>query len=259
MAAVIGCVLEGLLSDCGHVEKPHSFREARTSAAEAGSDARAAVRDGQREVTAGAETGTITPKLRKRSLRETEEEEPEEDMKSVSVLPTLLLLVSVSFSDTRKGGAGFPQREECSRECPAACDVPGYKDWSRLGSHCIKYFETPLNFTDAEFSCRAKVCGGHLVSVDSHCFNEGLLAVVLKHNKKQPRIWMGGFEMFKSGKFVWTDGSVWNYTAWVSGQPSQRYNTTEDCVEMNWEQKGKWNDHSCNTAKSYVCAFKRQA
>ncbi len=33
---------------------------------------------------------------------------------------------------------------------PKACNVHGFTDWYKLGRVCVKYFNGPLNFTDAE-------------------------------------------------------------------------------------------------------------
>uniref|UniRef100_A0A4W5NU03 Si:dkey-9i23.5 n=1 Tax=Hucho hucho TaxID=62062 RepID=A0A4W5NU03_9TELE len=131
------------------------------------------------------------------------------------------------------------QEETTGCDLPRACDLKNYEDWYRLGSYCVKYYKTLLNFTEAELQCRSAAPGGHLVSVHNDQANTNLLCVVMKSNAKSPRIWLGGFELFKSGKFVWTDGSSWNFEAWTPGEPISRWTSHEDCVEMNWSSK-RW-------------------
>ncbi|KAG1956437.1 galactose-specific lectin nattectin-like [Pimephales promelas] len=139
---------------------------------------------------------------------------------------------------------------------PKACPMTGYESWFRVGSRCVKYFGNPLNFTAAEFSCRSKAPGGHLVSMHNTKANADVLCIVIKYSPQNLRIWIGGFELFQSGRFVWTDGSFWNYQIWTPGEPKHRFSNREDCVEMNWNHVGKWNDDSCYVRKNYVCAFK---
>jgi len=45
------------------------------------------------------------------------------------------------------------------------------------------------------------------------------------------------FDLSQSGRFVWTDGSFWNYQIWTPGEPNHRFSNREDCVEMNWNRK----------------------
>uniref|UniRef100_A0A3B3Q1W8 C-type lectin domain-containing protein n=1 Tax=Paramormyrops kingsleyae TaxID=1676925 RepID=A0A3B3Q1W8_9TELE len=87
-----------------------------------------------------------------------------------------------------------------------------------------------------QFACREKATGGHLVSVHDEQANSDVNCIVMKYNYSSPRIWLGGMELFQSKKFIWTDGSVWDFKKWVPGQPDNT-NNTEDCVEMNWKSK----------------------
>uniref|UniRef100_A0A8C1FMC9 C-type lectin domain-containing protein n=1 Tax=Cyprinus carpio carpio TaxID=630221 RepID=A0A8C1FMC9_CYPCA len=135
---------------------------------------------------------------------------------------------------------------DCGFECsmPKPCNVYGFTDWYKVGSVCVKYFNRPLNFTDAEFNCRTKVPGAHLVSVHKKEHNDYLLCIVKKFNPNNLRIWLEAFELFKVKK----------KTAGVYKQGD-----TEECVEMNWKEIGKWNDDACYVKKNYICAFKRNA
>ncbi|XP_065121395.1 lectin-like [Paramisgurnus dabryanus] len=178
--------------------------------------------------------------------------------KSVSFL-LLALLWDSGYVLTIKRGDTAAHVNLTASCCPLKqCNVDGFNDWFKVDKYCVKYFSTPLNFTDAENSCRRTVPGGHLVSVHNAGANNNLLSIVTKMNPKNLRIWLGGYELFQSGKFLWTDGSFWDYEDWTPGEPSNLYSSTEECVEMNWKDAGKWNDDSCNFKKNYICAFKRK-
>ncbi|RXN20031.1 lectin-like protein [Labeo rohita] len=147
------------------------------------------------------------------------------------------------------GKPGFVAgRTNVTESCvmPKSCKVYGFTDWYNVGSHCVKYFKWPLKFA-AEFKCRATAPGAHLVSVHSKKHNDYLLCMVQKFNPNNLRFWLGAFELFK------------DFQIWTRGEPNHMYTSTEECVEMNWKETGKWNDASCHVKKSYICAFKWDA
>uniref|UniRef100_H2ZUB7 C-type lectin domain-containing protein n=2 Tax=Latimeria chalumnae TaxID=7897 RepID=H2ZUB7_LATCH len=109
-----------------------------------------------------------------------------------------------------------------------------------------------VNFASAEMHCR-RFQNGRLVSIHNYCQNQAVYRLTRK-GCRALRVWIGGFELFKSYKFIWTDGSSWNYNNWVPGQPDNTANV-EDCVEMNWHTRSKWNDHGCYNRKPFVCHY----
>uniref|UniRef100_A0A672QHI9 Lectin-like n=1 Tax=Sinocyclocheilus grahami TaxID=75366 RepID=A0A672QHI9_SINGR len=177
---------------------------------------------------------------------------------SIGVLLMTLLFGSGNILMERGFVAG---RTNATARCsmPKPCSVHGFTDWYKVGSVCVKYFNRALNFTEAEFSCRTKAPGAHLVSVHNKKHNDYLLCIVKKFNPKNLRIWLGAFEFFKSGTFFWLDGSYWDFQIWTRGEPNHMYTGTEECVEMNWKEIGRWNDDSCHIKKNYICAFKLNA
>ncbi|XP_051758960.1 lectin [Ctenopharyngodon idella] len=176
---------------------------------------------------------------------------------SISVLLLTLFLRGGNFLTMERGFA--VDHTNVTKHCvmPKACGVHGFTDWFKVGHHCVKYFNTPDNFTEAEFKCRAKAPGAHLVSVHNNKDNGYLLCIVSKFNPGNLRLWLGGFEFFQSGKFFWIDGSFWDYQVWTRGEPNHIYTGKEECVEMNWKEVGRWNDDSCSSKKNYICAFKQ--
>ncbi|XP_030640054.1 lectin-like [Chanos chanos] len=176
-------------------------------------------------------------------------------MNFTSLLMTCLLIgSSVSWAFKRGAVDHTHHLRRCSMKMPSYCNVKNYEHWYKVGTYCVMYFNELFNFTDAEFRCRNVVPGGHLASVHSSQANNDLNCIVLKYNRKSPRIWLGGFEFFTSGKWVWIDDSNWDFQAWVPGEPNNQ-KAKEDCLEMNGKENGKWNDDWCPKKKNFLCSF----
>ncbi|XP_018610475.2 C-type lectin lectoxin-Thr1-like [Scleropages formosus] len=170
------------------------------------------------------------------------------------VITVLWLSANARILEGDNSAVSVDLQQYCATHFPKACKLNDYQDWYQISSFCVKYFSTPANFSDAEFSCRSKAPGGHLVSVHNDQANTNLLCLVMKYNYTNPRVWLGALELFTSNQFIWTDGSEWNFQFWVPGQPDNTANQ-EDCVEMNWKNTGHWNDDRCHVKKSYMCSF----
>uniref|UniRef100_A0A3B3SFD4 C-type lectin domain-containing protein n=1 Tax=Paramormyrops kingsleyae TaxID=1676925 RepID=A0A3B3SFD4_9TELE len=103
------------------------------------------------------------------------------------------------------------------------------KPTSVLLLYCIQ-----INCSCVQFTC-SQAPGTHLISVHNSQANEDVFSL-LGSASSAPRIWLGGYRDGQSNKFIWKDGSVWDYQNWVPGQPSYTSHT-ENCVEMNWKSK----------------------
>ncbi|KAG9329801.1 hypothetical protein JZ751_029572, partial [Albula glossodonta] len=161
-------------------------------------------------------------------------EEEEGEMKAASALVLVFLLVSVAAMTIEKRLKEF---------FPQACNKWGYTSWYRVGSYCS--------------NCARQAPGGHLVSLHSEQENSAVLSIIMKYSASSPRTWMGGLQIPSTKTYIWTDGSPWNYDAWVPGEPS--HGKQEHCLEMNWSEHGKWNDLACWKKLGYMCAFKLRA
>ncbi|KAK2909085.1 hypothetical protein Q8A67_004922 [Cirrhinus molitorella] len=166
-----------------------------------------------------------------------------------------LLFVSGNFLTLERGDVAGRTNATARCPTPKKCNIYGFSDWYKVGSYCVKFFSKRLNFTAAEYSCRNKVPGAHLVSVHNEEDHNLLVNIVKQADKSNPRVWLGAFELFKSGTFLWLDGSFWDFEFWKPGEPNHMHNA-EDCVEMYLSDAGRWIDESCGKEKSYICAFK---
>ncbi|KAG9330489.1 hypothetical protein JZ751_024203, partial [Albula glossodonta] len=138
-----------------------------------------------------------------------------------------------------------------------ACKKANGTNWYKVGSYCVKHFKGPVNFGVAESNCARQAPGGHLVSLHNEEENSAVHCIIMKYSASSPRTWMGGLQIPSTKTYIWTDGSPWDYQAWVPGEPKQT--NSEHCVEMNWKENEKWNDVKCLEELGYVCAFKPQA
>ncbi|XP_056104709.1 galactose-specific lectin nattectin-like [Rhinichthys klamathensis goyatoka] len=123
-------------------------------------------------------------------------------------LTLLLLLMTFSQGDAAADG------------CPTG--------WSAFGLKCVKFFSTPLDWMASEKYCQT--FGGNLVSVHSRSENDLLLNMV----PGATRTWIGGHDAVKEGQWMWTDGSVFDYNYWCTGQPDNYNNYNEIALEINF-------------------------
>ena len=52
--------------------------------------------------------------------------------------------------------------------------------------------------------------------------------------------------------FVWSDGSVVDYTNWDNWNPDNWANS-EDCANVRSYNDGRWNDQNCRNSLPYIC------
>ena len=130
---------------------------------------------------------------------------------------------------------------------PKAPTCPdGWQTFAQDGSQvkCFKYFTSKKIHTDAEADCQA--LGGHLASI--HSIEEHNFIIQMASDY----FWAGGVDANHDGVWVWLDGSNWDYSKWLSGQPDGN----EYFLIISEEVGGDWRD--CTVAcggggHGYVC------
>ena len=126
------------------------------------------------------------------------------------------------------------------------CDI-------KLLNKCYVHIDQSVNWNQAESCCRA--WGGHLASI--HSINENYLLNLIRN--KDRFTWIGLSDTVKDGKYVWTDGSDYDYQNFHRHQPDSFGG--ESCFHLHDRPRGDltWNDYHCNrnhwgTVKtSYIC------
>ena len=57
---------------------------------------------------------------------------------------------------------------------------------------------------------------------------------------QDPATWIGGSDSGHEGRWEWSDGSVWEYENWLSGQPNS--GTDQNGLAMDNQENGQWRD-----------------
>ena len=123
-----------------------------------------------------------------------------------------------------------------------------------------RFFESNQTWTEANRSCVSNAPRGYignLASVHDNITNTFVANLTRSIGKD---IRLGGFQNSSGADepWHWSDGSVWDYENWRSGEPNNA-NGGEDYLETNYfKQKGKWNDFAVGGSDivGYVCQYK---
>ncbi|XP_039538835.1 C-type mannose receptor 2-like [Pimephales promelas] len=142
----------------------------------------------------------------------------------------LLLFIIFSMGNTEDAVS-------LSRRCPAT--------WMKFGLRCFKYFSHSATWITAERNCQS--LGANLASVRNRLENDFLLSLL----PSSTRTWIGGHDAIQEGHWLWSDGSVFLYSHWCTGQPDNL--GVENCLEINFTSNRCWNDAFCTTSLSYIC------
>jgi len=108
--------------------------------------------------------------------------------------------------------------------------------------NCYWYNATGVTWETAEQDCVRR--GGHLTSVHSKA---ELDFVISLRGNSTAAPWIGGSDIVTEGKYVWTDGTAWDYEPWGSGEPD---GASEDCIYVSSTGFG---DYRCTDAQPFVC------
>ncbi|XP_056299422.1 C-type isolectin Sp-CL4-like [Pseudoliparis swirei] len=121
--------------------------------------------------------------------------------------------------------------------------------WTHIdATRCVKYFQTPKSFDDAEEYCNTT--GGAIVTFHSPTQMMRATCVTLHDNPEPELFWIG---VIRSGEgFTYTDGSEFKNSNWYPGQPDNA-GGQENCVEMNYKDWGLWNDANCAEKNNFMC------
>lgn len=110
-----------------------------------------------------------------------------------------------------------------------------------------KYESTQKSFSDAQAYCVKN--GGNLASVHNKEENAKVHELSKKANGQM--VWIGANDRKKEGKWIWTDGTEWEYDSWDRGQPDN-HQGKQDCGGP-WRGKDKWDYQNCASKKSFIC------
>ncbi len=101
-----------------------------------------------------------------------------------------------------------------------------------FGGHHYKVFDEDVTWHEAKSLCRGM--GGHLATITSR--EEQHFLADLADGRY---LYLGGSDEAEEGRWVWIDGSPWQFTAWMAGQPN---NWGGDEHYLATYDKGEWVD-----------------
>ncbi|XP_053190522.1 ladderlectin-like [Scomber japonicus] len=118
-------------------------------------------------------------------------------------------------------------------------------DWEQYGSRCFKLFTTPMNWINAEKYCM--YFGAHLASIHNPGEHDLLLGMASETN--QQRAWIGNSDAVETFTWLWSDGSMFDYTNWAPYEPDN-WHGQEKCNEITLTG---WNDLNCEYSLPFIC------
>ncbi len=139
----------------------------------------------------------------------------------------------------------------CAPNCPPYCAaIPGCGSANVYPGNGHAYYVCGggARAQDAEAFCATH--GGYLASLTDADENNYVAALAADHDS----VWLGGHDRAEEGRFVWSSGEAWQFTAWSRGEPNNGtwWWEEEDCVELAPEDR-EWNDLDCAEERPFVC------
>jgi hypothetical protein len=111
---------------------------------------------------------------------------------------------------------------------------------------CYIYVSAPTTWLEAKAACEA--LGAHLVVSTTGPENADftVLAGLLD-------VWTGGNDVAQEAVWTWITGELMGYTNWRSGEPNNGGTSGEDCMVLEGDNAGLWDDRPCAATYGYIC------
>ncbi|XP_059832435.1 mucin-2-like [Hypanus sabinus] len=133
--------------------------------------------------------------------------------------------------------------------------LPGWTHYKYLSS-CYQFFpQVELTWLEAELRCRQYMPNGHLASIHWNEHNQFIQSLIKAQDPSQPTVWIGLSDCYEEGIFLWSDGSVLDFTKWSDDQLNS-IKENENCVSFNSADiEGRWNENNCAEDRPFVCTY----
>ncbi|XP_038587367.1 ladderlectin-like isoform X1 [Micropterus salmoides] len=123
--------------------------------------------------------------------------------------------------------------------------------WTAFNSRCFLYVPRSLSWAVAEKNCMSM--GGHLASVHNIEEYHQIQTMILSATHYQREAWIGGSDAQQNQCWFWSDGTLYDFTNWCPGEPSNGRGH-QNCLQMNYSDQKCWDDTWCDVHLPYVCA-----
>jgi hypothetical protein len=120
-------------------------------------------------------------------------------------------------------------------------------DFTSTDGTCYEYFFQGSTWAGAKLKC--EILGGELATINDEVAN-GILASLVP--TAFPTAWLGGTDESTEGTWTW-DGVGMTYTNWRAGEPNNGNGSGENCMIIESDRGGTWDDRPCSDTTSYIC------
>uniref|UniRef100_A0A3Q3KWV0 Mannose receptor, C type 1b n=1 Tax=Mastacembelus armatus TaxID=205130 RepID=A0A3Q3KWV0_9TELE len=121
--------------------------------------------------------------------------------------------------------------------------------WIPYNGHCFYLLRTPKKWTDAQKECRKE--HGDLVSIRN--VEDQSFVISQLGYASSDELWIGLNDRKIEGLFDWSDQSTVGFTSWQYGKPSVSATAEEDDCVLISQEKGNWEDRSCDEQHGFIC------
>lgn len=115
-----------------------------------------------------------------------------------------------------------------------------------MTGHCYMLFTTIASWDGAQLQCEARAA--HLVVSTSQTEND-----LFSPLAGLADIWVGGHDQTTEGVWEWLGGEPMVYTNWRTGEPNDGSTSGEDCMIIEGDNGGLWDDRPCDLQYGYLC------
>ncbi|XP_008296438.1 galactose-specific lectin nattectin-like [Stegastes partitus] len=125
--------------------------------------------------------------------------------------------------------------------------------WYSFNGRCYKYLASPMSWADAQLHCMS--LRANLVSIHSQQEQNFVNSLIRNFDPAVRFTWIGLNDIYKEGRWMWSDASQANFFFWQTGQPDNSRGW-EHCGHTNWGSTLRWNDGACSSQLPFVCALR---
>ncbi len=114
--------------------------------------------------------------------------------------------------------------------------------------HCYMVFRTLTSWQNARVACEQ--LGGYLAVSTSQIEND-----LFSPLAGLTDVWVGGNDIAIEMTWVWVNDEPLTYTNWRMGEPNNSgpNGTSENCMIIEGDNAGLWDDRACASEYGYVC------
>ncbi|XP_039678954.1 ladderlectin-like [Perca fluviatilis] len=97
--------------------------------------------------------------------------------------------------------------------------------------------------------------GGNLASVHNILEYQELQRLIKANSHEDKVTWIGGTDAQEEKKWLWSDGTPFNYSTWCGGEHNN-LGGRQNCLQINVGAQKCWDDMPCDSQRPSVCAKK---